>query len=124
MGKREVIRSETIEATETLRAERVHYPDGVDECHKEILRLKSVIFSTREIVSERDDQIDSLQREVDEAQEESDKAQAIADEEAISAINDLLDDCERVGPLRYAVPATSRTERALVKLHDIARRAP
>lgn len=122
MTTKEAIREETIEATGSLREVTVTYPETVAASHKEILRLKVLLIGSREIISERDEEITKLESQIDDLEEEADGEQAEADESLVHHVNQLLDECERVGVRRYRVPETDRVNTAILALHDIAGR--
>lgn len=116
-------------STETL--ERL--PNTVTKCHIEIMKLRTLAKPDGEA-----DRIADLEAELSETKAllEATKAEnaeierrieAIEESEhpdAILAIDKFLDECERVGPLRYDVPQSDRTMRAIIGLHDAAGRTP
>jgi hypothetical protein len=96
------------------------YPKTVTVCHAEIKRLNAVIVAADKQLEGKDDEIAELKDELDEIEEKG----TVSDQDAASAINAFLDECERVGPLRFDVPQSDRTNRAIVGLHDVVGRKP
>jgi predicted nuclease with TOPRIM domain len=105
-------------------------PNTVTKCHA---LIRSLQVAAGEGASER---ISALEAERDELKElleatkkEAEELEARVEElekdpDAISAIEAFLDECERVGPLRYDVPQSDHSNRAIVQLHDAVGRQP
>lgn len=89
----------------------VAYPKTVTSCHKEIMRLEKLLAVA-------DEKIDALEDDVDDDEDDSEEESTDAE----GAIHAFLDECERVGPLRYDVPQTDSAMRAIVALHDVVGR--
>jgi chromosome segregation ATPase len=83
----------------------------------------------KELEAERDDlngELEALRRDKDEADERIEELEKIVEGRAdpIAAIDVFLDECERTGPMRFDVPQSERTNRAIVRLHDAVGRQP
>ena len=68
---------------------------------------------------------DKLQDEVSSVEdrlEEVEEFVAAKDLDIFGAVERLLDECERVGPLRYDLVQSDRASAAIVELHDIVGR--
>jgi predicted nucleic acid-binding Zn-ribbon protein len=98
----------------------VSFPKTVTACHAEIKRLQDLVQEADEQLTSKEERIDELEREVDDLEDDDDDYTV----DTIEAINALLDECERTGPLRYDVPQTDRVNRAIVKLHEVTGRNP
>jgi hypothetical protein len=115
----------------------VSYPKTVTACHAEIARLEEVLAGEdsprelhrrlRKLESELEDartSATSWENKHDEVEADLEKLRETIEGDPVIAINTFLDECERVGPLRYDVPQTDRAMRAIVQLHDaVGRRA-
>jgi predicted nuclease with TOPRIM domain len=105
-------------------------PNTVTACHAEIRRLQEAVGSADEISaleSERDELKDKLAESEGEVAELELRVAELEKNErpdAELAINIFLDECERVGPLRYDVPQTPRAIQAIIGLHDAVGRNP
>jgi len=95
-------------------------PKTVTACHAEIKRLNAVIVAADKQIEDKDDEIAKLEDDLDEIEE----AGTVVDQDREGAINAFLDECERVGPLRFDVPRNDRANRAIVALHDVVGRKP
>lgn len=108
--------------------DRGSYPKTVTACHAEIKRLEDLLEAANEQIASKDEEIGKLEGQVDDLEsdnaemkdelEEYRNAEGQVAEETAEVINAFLDECERVGPLRYDVPQTDRAMRAIVALHD------
>lgn len=94
------------------------YPQTVTVCHTEISRLQGLLVEADRQLDAKNERIDDLQDKIDDL-EESD---LYTEGGAAEAINAFLDECERTGPLRFEVPQSERTNRAIVRLHDVVGR--
>lgn len=114
----------------------VSYPKTVTACHAEIARLERELVGGdsrrdlyRQIHELRSDLEDaqtsatSWENEHDEVEAELEKLRETIEGDPVVAIHAFLDECERVGPLRYDVPQTDRAMRAIVQLHDAVGRS-
>lgn len=108
-------------STETL--ERL--PNTVTKCHAEIKKLREIAGA------DSADRIVELEAERDELKAENDALEARIEEleenehpDVVEAVDRFLDECERVGPMRYDVPQSDHAMRAIVGLHDAIGRAP
>jgi predicted RNase H-like nuclease (RuvC/YqgF family) len=115
-------------------------PNTVTVCHAEIRKLREAVSdgsATEEIAalketvsaleSERDelkDKLEASEKTVSELEERVDELEDEARPNAVEAIERFLDECERVGPLRYDVPQSDRAMRAIITLHDAVGRNP
>lgn len=116
-------------------------PNTVTACHAEIRKLREAVGvdagSAEEISalgetvsaleSERDelkDELEAAKKTVSELEERVDELEEDDRPDAEDAINCFLDECERIGPLRYDVPQSDRAVRAIVRLHDAVGRQP
>ncbi|MDB5550829.1 MAG: hypothetical protein JWL86_813 [Rhizobium sp.] len=117
--------------SDTMSDLAVAYPKTVTACHAEIARLERDLAgedSRRELhrriraleseLEEAQTSAKSWENQHDEIETELDKLQETIGGDPVLAINVFLDECERVGPLRYDVPQTDRAMRAIVQLHD------
>lgn len=98
----------------------VEFPKTVTGCHVEIRRLETLLTEADKQLEAKESTIDALQSEVDELNEGATELE----DAATDAIHKFLDECERVGSLRFDVPQTDRTNRAIVALHDAVGRRP
>lgn len=107
-------------------------PNTVTACHDEIRKLREAMSEdTAEqlsaLESERDelkDRVEGLEKEVSELEARVEELEDEDRPDATDAIERFLDECERVGPLRYDVPQSDRAMRAIVVLHDVVGRNP
>lgn len=118
------VRREVIRESDTFREFVIFYHETVEACHDTIKALADELMAVRSRAESEIEMAADLQREVDDLEAELADSKAEADDHAIASINDLLDECERVGVLRYTVPQTDRASRAIVALHNIAGRNP
>jgi predicted nuclease with TOPRIM domain len=117
-------------STDTL--ERL--PNTVTKCHDEIKRLRAAVVDPdgeAEQISALESERDELKDTVAELEAEKTalelRVKELEDAEkpdAIEAIDAFLNECERIGPLKYDVPQSDRTFRAIIGLHDAAGRTP
>jgi hypothetical protein len=77
-------------------------PKTVTACHAEIIRLQATI-------SDLEGEKEKLMLELGSA-------------DIFGAVERLLDECERVGPLRYDLVQSDRASAAIVALHDLCGR--
>jgi predicted nucleic acid-binding Zn-ribbon protein len=93
-------------------------PKTVTACHAEIIRLQATI-------SDLEGEKEKLMKELGSAEdrlEEVEESIAAKDLDIFGAVERLLDECERVGPLRYDLVQSGRASAAIVALHDIVGR--
>lgn len=90
------------------------YPKTVTVCHAEISRLEKLLIEADKQLDAKDQEINNLEDKMDDHEE----SEMGLDYDATEAINAFLDECERVGPLRFEVPQSDRVNRAIVRLHD------
>lgn len=95
----------------------IDFPKTVTACHTEIRRLEGLLATADAQLDKKDDE---LQSTIDDSEERDAETDFFAND----AINMLLDECERVGPLRYDVRQSDRTMRAIIALHDAVGRQP
>jgi hypothetical protein len=110
----------------------IQFPKTVTACHAEIRRLSELLESSDSILEKKDDEIADLEKQIEakdqeigDIQSELDEVEekgTVEDQYFDSAIHAFLDECERVGPLRYDVPQSDRAQRAIVRLHDLVGR--
>jgi len=103
-------------------------PNTVTACHVMIRKLQESAGDDgataerdelKEKVEELEDECKSLQSEVERLEKYIEQSPDATDD-----INALLDECVRVGPLRFDVPQSDRAQRAIVALHDCVGRQP
>lgn len=117
-------------STETL--ERL--PNTVTKCHAEIRKLRTLAGDPDasaarvvELEAELEETKERLAASEKEAEELEAKVKEFEENEhpdAVVAIDRFLDECERVGPMRFDVPQSDRANRAIVELHDAVGRHP
>jgi hypothetical protein len=96
----------------------VDYPKTVTVCHAEISRLTGLLSKYDAVVDRKDAEIAELVDKIEDLEEN------YQDVDVAIVINRFLDECERVGPLRFDVPQSDRANRAIVALHDAVGRQP
>lgn len=96
------------------------YPKTVTACHAEIRRLEGLLEKADAQIDAKEATIDDLQETVDDFED----GERGAEESTNAAINQFLDECERVGPRRFDVQQSDRTNRAIVALYDVVGRQP
>lgn len=94
------------------------YPQTITVCHNEIGRLQKLLVEADKQLDAKDEQIYDLRNEIDDLED----SVTCTEGGAAEAINAFLDECERTGPLRFDVPPSDRTNRAIVRLHDVVGR--
>jgi hypothetical protein len=104
-------------------------PNTVTKCHAEIRKLREACSNPdiAAIIAERDelkDKLEAAEKKVGELEASVEEGGEIDDPAADQAINAFLDECERIGPMRYDVPQSDRAFRAIVWLHDLVGRNP
>ena len=104
-------------------------PNTVSKCHAEIMKLREACSDPdiAAIIAERDELKERLQaakKEVEELEARVEQLEENDRPDAELAINAFLDECERIGPMRYDVPQSDRAFRAIVELHDSVGRQP
>lgn len=93
-------------------------PKTVTACQAEIIRLQTTISSLKD---EKAQLMHDLLLAEDKL-EELGESVAAKDLDIFGAVERLLDECERVGPLRYGLVQSDRASAAIVELHDIVGR--
>jgi predicted nuclease with TOPRIM domain len=109
-------------------------PNTVTKCHAEIVKLRALAGdpdANAERIVELEAELSEAREELEETEKENAELEARVEEleknehlDAVVAIDKFLDECERVGPLRYDVPQTDRAMRAIIGLHDSVGRTP
>lgn len=109
-------------------------PNTVTACHAEIMRLREALgvdAGSAQLISALESERDELKDQLEEANREKKTAETRVSEleanehpDAIDAIDRFLNECVRVGPLRYDVPQSDRALQAIIGLHDAAGRRP
>lgn len=112
----------------TAAAERL--PNTVTKCHtmihtlreaatdggaERIAELEAELAETKEALAASETEVEALEAKVDKLE---------ADPDVINAVDVFLDECERIGPLRYDVPQSASAMRAIIGLHDAVGRQP
>ncbi|WP_375414650.1 hypothetical protein [uncultured Bradyrhizobium sp.] len=109
-------------------------PNTVTACHAEIRTLREAVGGNKEVrekiyalESERNklkDRLQASENKVLGLQGRVDELEEAARPDAEVAIDGFLDECERVGPMRYDVPQSDSAIRAILRLHDPVGRQP
>jgi predicted nucleic acid-binding Zn-ribbon protein len=96
-------------------------PKTVTACHAEITRLQERILDLEGEKDKLQDEVSSVEDRLEEV-EEVEEFVAAKDLDIFGAVERLLDECERVGTLRYDLVQSDRASAAIVELHDIVGR--
>jgi cell division protein FtsB len=109
-------------------------PNTVTACHTEIKKLREVLgldAGSAQLISALESERDELKDQLEETKRDKEAAETRVDEleanelpDAVAAIDRFLNECVRVGPLRYDVPQSDRELQAIIGLHDAAGRRP
>lgn len=139
-NKADAIEIEREEAMDALLGELANlYPNTVTKCHVVIARLEqelrdgSLNAAARrkldleikilsEQVSDHERTIETLGGQITDLEKQIEEYEENYRGDTADAVQAFLDECERVGPLRYDVPQTPRAMQAIVHLHDVVGR--
>jgi len=99
-------------------------PTTIKACHNEIGKLRAQLADARDDLADKERENSRLQSELDDMEEESREAENEADDRLVDVVHQFLDECERVGVLRYRVPESDRANSAIIGLHEMAGRNP
>lgn len=99
---------------------KMDIPKTLTAYQSEIMRL---LKRTATLEAENQALANNLRR-AERKLEEIEDEQDARDTGAVAAINQFLDECERIGPLRFDVPQSNRAQSAIIHLHDVVGRQP
>lgn len=134
------IEIEPEEAMDALLGELANvYPNTVTKCHAVIARMEQElragtfnpqerrkldleIKTLHEQVSDHEKTIETLSEQISDLEKQVEEFEENYRGDTAIAVEAFLDECERVGPLRYDVPQTPRAMQAIVHLHDVVGR--
>ncbi len=115
------------------------YPNTVTKCHAVIARMEQElragsldpekrreldleIRTLQEQVQDHEKTIEGLGEQVGDLEKQVEEFEENYRGGTAMAVEAFLDECERVGPLRYDVPQTPRAMQAIIHLHDVVGR--